>query len=176
MNEDFETDRGWDIDPFGTDTATTGAWKRGIPAQTSDALGIKQRSNVVSGQADLVTGAADGGSVTANEVDGTTTALSPPIDLRSGTWRLAFRYTFAHDAAATSADFLRVSVVKGSTVTPIWTLAASSSNRNARWLTRKLRLNRWARMSIRLLIEARDAGADSLIEAAIDDVRVYRQP
>ena len=174
MNEDFETDRGWSINPHGTDTASTGQWERGIPMQTGDSAGIKQRPNVTSGQADLVSGRADGGAVDANDIDGSTTALSPNISLGSGPWRLAFRYTFAHDAAATAADFLRVSVVHGTAVTPIWTLRGKPTNRNARWLIQKLRLNAWAGRQIKLLIEARDGGADNVVEAAIDDLRVFK--
>jgi len=174
INEDFETGRGWDVDPFNSDTATSGEWERGIPAATTDAGGAKQRAVVTSGQADLVTGRTTGGAVDANDVDGVTTALSPDIRLGSGAWRLTFKYTFAHDAAATNGDFLRVSVVRGSTVTPIWTLSGQAANRNARWLTRKLALNAWAGQTIQLLIEARDGGTDSIVEAAIDDFRVFK--
>lgn len=174
INEDFETGRGWDFDPFNTDTATSGAWERGIPASTSDSAGVKQRPTVTSGQADLVTGRAGGGGVEANDVDGTTTALSPDIDLGPGAWRLYFRYTFAHDAAATNADFLRISVVRGANVTPIWTLSGQAANRNAKWFTKKLALNAWAGKSIQLLIEAHDGGADNIVEAAIDDLRVFK--
>ena len=172
--EDFEIHRGWDVDPFNTDSATAGAWERGIPAVTSDAGGVKQRATVTSGQADLVTGRAAGATVDADDVDGTTSVLSPRIELGPGGWRLAFRYTFAHDAAATNADFLRVSVVRGSTITPIWTLSGQALNRNARWLTRKLALNSWAGQNIKLLIEARDGGVDNIVEAAIDDLRVFK--
>jgi len=174
INEDFEIDRGWDGDPFNSDTATSGAWERGIPAATTDAGGAKQRAVVTSGQADLVTGRTTGGAVDANDVDGATTALSPEIRLGNGDWRLTFKYTFAHNAAATNADFLRVSVVRGSTVTPIWTLSGQAANRNARWLLKKLALNAWAGQPIQLLIEARDAGTDNIVEAAIDDLRVFQ--
>ncbi len=143
-------------------------------AATTDAGGAKQRAFVISGQADLVTGRTTGGAVDANDVDGVTTALSPDIRLGSGAWRLTFNYTFAHDAAATNADFLRFSVVRGSTVTPIWTLSGQAANRNARWLTRKMDLTAWAGQSIQLLIEARDGGTDNIVEAAIDDLRVFK--
>jgi carboxypeptidase T len=174
LYDNFETGRGWTFDPSGTDTATSGEWERGIPQGTSDAAGSKQRPNVVSGQQDLVTGAAAGG-VAANDVDGgVTSTLSPDFHLGSGNWALRFSFTFAHDAAATSADYLRVSVVDGATVTPIWTAAGASANRNARWRQKSVSLNTWAGSTIQLLVQASDGGVDNVVEAAIDDVRVYQ--
>jgi hypothetical protein len=35
-------------------------------------------------------------------------------------------------------------------------------------------LDRWAGTTIRLRFTARDADADALIEAALDDIRIYR--
>ncbi|MEX2548375.1 MAG: M14 family zinc carboxypeptidase, partial [Chloroflexota bacterium] len=174
INDDFETDRGWTVDQFSTDTATGGAWERGIPQRTATSSGAKQKGAVTSGQADLVTGRLSGGSVGANDVDGgTTSALSPDVDLGAGGWKLNFRFTFAHGPGATG-DFLRISVVDGATVTPIWTLAGRATYRNAKWRARSLPLDAWAGKTVRLLIEAGDVGAENVLEAAIDDLRVYR--
>jgi aminopeptidase S len=129
---------------------------------------------VASGQQDLVTGAAAGG-VAANDVDGgVTSARSPDFHLGSGNWTLRFSFTFAHDATATSADYLRVSVVDGATVTPVWTAFGASANRNARWLQKTVSLNAWAGRTVQLLVQANDGGVDNVVEAAIDDVRVYQ--
>jgi hypothetical protein len=175
LYEDFETDRGWELNPFSTDTATAGAWERGVPSKTADAAGAKQRANVTSGQANLVSGPLPGTGASDNDVDGgTTSMLSPKVKLGSGAWRLSFRFTFGHSSDATSEDFLRVSVLDGGTVTPIWTAVGQPANRNARWLTKKLALTAWAGKTVRLLIEARDGGADNVLEAAIDDIRVFK--
>ena len=48
--------------------------------------------------------------------------------------------------------------------------------RNAIWTAVSVDLDAFAGQTLRLVIEARDAGADGLIEAAIDDVRVYQRP
>ncbi|MGI8929307.1 MAG: hypothetical protein ACR2H0_07585 [Candidatus Limnocylindrales bacterium] len=49
-----------------------------------------------------------------------------------------------------------------------------AGNRNAVWTAVSVDLDAFAGQTIRLRIEARDAGADSLVEAAIDDIRVYQ--
>ena len=179
LNDDFETGRGWTIDPFGNDSATDGEWERGDPAGTADASGTKQKGGVPTGLADLVTGRVGGTDAASNDVDGGgTTALSPAFRLayRAGGWTLRFDYTFAHSAAATTDDYLRVSVVDGATVIPIWTLSGDSVNRNAAWLTKTLALDAWSGKTVRLLFQARDRAADNVLEAAVDNVRVYATP
>ena len=113
LYDDFDTGRGWQVNPSGTDTATSGAWQVGDPAKTSNAAGVKQRGTAVSGLADLVTGAATGATASSNDVDGGTTSVRSPAFTLGATgstgWTLDFNYTFAHNTKATSADYLRVS-------------------------------------------------------------------
>ena len=73
LYDDFEAGRGWQVDPFGTDTATSGAWQRADPVATSNGAGIKQRGWTPSGETDLVTGAA-GGKPSAHDLDGGVTS------------------------------------------------------------------------------------------------------
>ncbi len=129
-----------------------------------------------SGLADLVTGAPAGSDANANDVDGLTSARSRQIDLGGGRWTVSFRFTFAHDAGASSADYLRLSVVHGSTTTPLWTTLGKAAERNARWRTKAFSLSAYAGQQIRLLFEAVDGDADNIVEAAIDDLRVYQTP
>ena len=63
LNDEFETDRGWNFDPNATDTATSGQLERATPQKTRTKQGVKQRRYGYSGLAALVTGAASGGSV-----------------------------------------------------------------------------------------------------------------
>lgn len=170
LNDDFETDRGWSF------TGGSGGWERADPDASRTSAGPKQRGGASSGMAELVTGASAGPSADANDVDGTTTALSPRFTLGGGDWRVRLRFTFGHDAASSAADFLRLSVVSGSTTTPIWTLPGKPSERNARWRTKTFSLDDWAGKRIRLLLVASDGGTDNIVEAAIDDVRVFRVP
>jgi len=178
LADDFETARGWQVNPSGTDTASSGRWERAIPAKTRNSGGVKQRAKVPSGQADLVTGRLAGGSATANDVDGGVTSVrSTALDLDGASaWRLFLRFTFAHDSRATSADYLRVSVIDGSARTIVWSVNGKRQNRNATWSSRTINLDAFAGRSIRLLIEAADGGTGNLVEAAVDDVRVYLGP
>ena len=172
LYDDFETDRGW---TFGG-VATGGSWERGDPQQTSTGAGVKQLADTSTGLAALVTGTSAGDNANADDLDGTTTAQSPRFRLGSGHSIVAFRYSFAHDASATAADSLRLSIVGGTTTTPIWTVAANGSERNGAWQSVTLDLDAYAGQRIRLQFEASDGSADSLVEAAIDDVRVHRSP
>jgi hypothetical protein len=175
LNDDFETDRGWTVDPSGTDTATSGLWERGVPQKTRSG-GIKQRRFGYSGKAALVSGRLRGSGANANDVDaGVTSVLSPEVRLGtagSNGWTLSFRYTFAHNAKARAADFLRVSV----NGTEVFTQAGFAGNRNAKWTAVSVDLDAYAGQDVRVLIEAADEGAASLIEAAVDDLRIYRAP
>ena len=94
LNDDFETARGWTVNAHNTDTATSGKFERAVPKKTSNGAGVKQTDLPSSGQADLVTGAAAGANVNANDVDGgTTSATSPQFKLGaagSGGWTLDF--------------------------------------------------------------------------------------
>ncbi len=173
--DDFEINRGWRRDPSGSDTATAGAWQRANPQSTASS-GSKQLGTPTSGSIDLVTGAAAGGSVGAHDVDGgRTSIMSPGITLpnRQGQ-RLTFRYTFAHGANASSSDFLHVSVVGPSGSRIVLDEHGKATDRDAQWLGRSVSLDDFAGQRIRVRITAADEGGASLIEAAVDDVRVTR--
>ena len=176
LNDDFETSRGWTINPNGTDTATAGAFERAIPQKTSNSAGVKQLRYGYSGQYALVTGAVAGSTVNANDVDsGTTSARSPAFKLGANSstgWTLDFHYTFAHNAKATAADYLRV-LVNG---TEVFRVVGNRQNQNATWTDATVNLDAFAGQTVRLTIEAADAGADGLVETAVDDMRVYEAP
>ncbi|HUG47478.1 MAG TPA: M14 family zinc carboxypeptidase, partial [Candidatus Limnocylindria bacterium] len=175
LNDDFETGRGWQVNPFGTDTAVRGIWARAVPAQTRTAAGIKQRANTPSGQRALVTGPQAGKKANAKDVDGGVTSVrSPAISLAAGSGhRLRFSYYLAHNARASNADFFRISVLQAGTPTTVFEQRASAVERNAAWASRTVNLDAWAGQTIRLLVEAADNGPDNLLEAGLDDVRVY---
>lgn len=174
--DNFETSLGWVTNASGADTATTGQWERGNPEDT-DSGGAKQLGTTVSGVNDLVTGRLAGTSAGANDIDGGTTSIrSPLITLPStGTLTLSFSFYLAHGSNATSADFLRVSIVSGSTTTQVFQRLGAAANVNGAWATQSVSLNAFAGQSVRILIEAADAATASLVEAGIDDVRVTSQ-
>ena len=172
--DDFEIGRGWRVDPFGTDTATAGAWQRGDAAATT-LNGTKQLGTATSGVGVLATGLAAGSSAEANDLDGTTSIRSPEIRLMAGSGqRLEFRYSFAHDARSSASDYLRVWLeVDGTRRLVLEELGAANDDDGA-WSARSMPLDAWAGKRVRILVQAGDRDAGSVVEAAIDDLRVTR--
>ena len=171
FSDDFETARGWVTDPTGSDTATSGSWQRTDPQATSFNGVTLQLGDAVSGVNDLVTGGAAGSSAGAEDVDnGDTTARSPSIVLPAGAQlELSFRYYLAHLDNATSADYLRVSVVSGG-ATVVFEQLGAGVNRPGAWSTATVDLSGFAGQTVQIQVEAADAGGGSLIEAGIDDL------
>ena len=174
--DDFETSLGWTGNPNGTDTATTGRWERGNPEATTS-NGPKQLGTTTSGVNDLVTGRLAGTSAGANDIDGGTTSVrSPVIALpATGNLILAFNFYLAHGSNASSADFLRVRIVSGTTTTTVFQRLGAAADVDGAWASASVSLNAFAGQTVRILIEAADAGGASLVEAGIDDVVITRQ-
>jgi carboxypeptidase T len=173
--DDFETNQGWTINVNGTDTATSGRWERGDPQATSSS-GAKQLGTTTSGLNDLVTGRLAGSSSGANDLDGGLTSIqSPAIVLpASGTITLTFRYYLAHGSNSSSADFLRVRVA-GTAIATVFQELGAANDDDGVWATATIDLSAFAGQTVTILIEAADAGPASLVEAAVDDVRIVRQ-
>jgi hypothetical protein len=177
FSDGFESNTGWIVNPSGTDNATTGIWQRGDPDQTSSGA-IMQLGSCAGGANCLVTGLAAGGSVGANDVDsGVTSIASPEIDLpSSGTLSLSFAYYFAHLTNATSADFLRVTVVSSTSSQVVFQELGAATTDGASYATATANLTSFAGQTIRILVQAADASTGSLIEASVDNVVVTQQP
>jgi carboxypeptidase T len=173
--DDFEVAAGWVVNPTLTDTATSGRWERCIPQATSSS-GPKQLGTTVSGVNALVTGCAAGAAAGSNDVDGGRTSVqSPAISLPpGGSLQLSFRYYLAHANNSSSADYLRVRVVGATTVVALQELGAAN-NDDAVWATASYDLSAFAGQSVRLLIDANDSSTASLVEAAVDDVKIMRR-
>jgi hypothetical protein len=62
-----------------------------------------------------------------------------------------------------------------STLTTALQVLGSTSNVNAAWTTGSASLNAFAGQTVRILIDAADAGGASLVEAAVDDVKIVQQ-
>jgi hypothetical protein len=147
-----------------------------VPVQTSDAAGVKQLAWGYSGQAALVTGPNQGKGAAANDLDGgTTSAQSPKIQLGaagSSGWTLSFRYSFAHDATSSADDYLRVLVNGQQQFVDV----GDATNRNGSWQSATVDVDAFAGQQVRVTFEAADGAEPSLVEAEVDDVRVYRTP
>jgi extracellular elastinolytic metalloproteinase len=174
--DNFETNLGWLRNPNGTDTATTGLWERGDPEATNSS-GVKQVGTTVSGVNDLVTGRLAGAAAGDNDIDGGVTSIrSPSITLPStGTLTLSFSFYLAHGSNASSADFLRVSIVNGATRTVVFQRLGAAADVDGAFAATSVSLNAFAGQTVTILIEAADASGASLVEAGVDDVRVTSQ-
>ncbi len=174
-SDTFESDTGWTANPGGTDTATTGRWERGVP-QATDSNGPKQLATTVSGTNDLVTGRLAGTGAGDNDIDsGATSIRSPAITLpATGTLSLSLSYYLAYGSNSSSADYLTVSIVTASGTTVVLTVPGAASNRNAAWTAASIDLSAYKGQSVRILIEAADASGASLVEAAVDDVKIIQ--
>jgi hypothetical protein len=174
--DNFETSLGWTVNPLATDTATTGLWERGDPAATTSS-GTKQLGTTVSGVNDLVTGRLAGAAAGDHDVDGgLTTIQSPAIALPStGTLTLSFSFYLAHGTNSSTADFFRVRVV-GSTTALVFEELGAANNDDAVWASQSINISSFAGQTVRIRIEAADASTASLVEAAVDDVRIVQQP
>ncbi len=178
FSDTFETDKGWTRNPTATDTATAGVWERGDPQATSSS-GVKQQGTTVSGVNDLVTGRLSGSSSGSYDLDGGRTSIqSPAIVLPDGSsggaLTMTFSYYLAHGTNASSADYLRVSIV-GTTQAVVFQELGGADNDNAVWATATVDLTAFAGQTVRILVEAADASGASLVEAAIDDVKIVKQ-
>jgi subtilisin family serine protease len=169
--DSFETSTGWSL----TGNATTGIFQRGVPQQTSSGGVVLQVGSVPHGSLVAVTGAAAGSSVGANDVDGGATIItSPTISLpSSGSLNLVYEWTFGHLNNATSADFFRVSILSGGT-TVVHNVLGSSTNRAGNWQTANISLNQFAGQNIQIRMEVADNSTGSLIEGAVDNVRIIQ--
>jgi hypothetical protein len=174
FNDDLEINRGWAANPLGTDTGTTGRWQRGSSAAMSLGGEWKQLK-MTNGRYGLVTGGSIGHTASANDVDGSTTVRSAPIRLFGTTGDLTFRWYFGTHYASTPDDAFRVWVENAAGVrTKVFERLGLPAGRNAAWATARVSLVPWAGQTVRLVLEATDGGADNLVEAGVDDVRVER--
>jgi hypothetical protein len=173
--DNFETATGWTVNPNGTDNATTGQWERGDP-QTTTSSGTKQQGTTTSGTFNLVTGAG-GGSVGTFDIDGGTTSIqSPLITLPStGTLTLTFQFYMSHLNNSSSADFFRAFIVVGSTATQVFQELGAANDDDAVFTLATVNLGAFAGQTVRIRFDAADAAGASLVEAAVDDVRITQQ-
>ncbi|MCU0483117.1 MAG: zinc carboxypeptidase [Chloroflexi bacterium] len=173
--DDLEARTGWSVNPDGTDTASGGRWARGDAAATTAGVRI-QPGTAPSAMRVLATGLAAGTSARANDLDGgVTTVLAPAIDLPAGAGqRLTLRWSFAHGADATADDYLRVTVEGESGSAVALDVAGAPTLRGAAWRVLDFSLDEFAGQRVRIRVQAADEGAESLVEAQVDDVRVTR--
>ncbi|GAA1880626.1 M28 family metallopeptidase [Actinomadura bangladeshensis] len=171
-SDGFESATGWTANPSGTDTATAGAWERGTPQPTSWS-GTDLQLAAAGGSAALVTGAAAGTDAGTYDLDGGTSSIqSPAIALPAGSKTLSFSWFLAHLNNSSSDDYLRVRVVGPNGSTTVLNQAGAAATRAGTWQTQTADVSGYAGQSVRIVVEAADAGSGSLVEAGLDDLKI----
>jgi choice-of-anchor B domain-containing protein len=178
ISHDMETTAGWARDTAG-DTATTGLWERGDPEPTSAQPGDDHTAP--PGVNCWVTGRTAGAGDGANDVDGgRTTLLSPvfslagqsPSQTRIGYWRW---YSNSAGGSPNNDVFtVGLSSDGGSTWANVEVVGPAGPGTSGGWIYHEFNVAaiRPLTANMRLRFIAEDAGAGSLIEAALDDFRV----
>jgi hypothetical protein len=176
LYDDFEINRGWQLNPYGTDTAGSGRWQVARPIVVYYSGVPTQLGTGTSGSKVLVTGAATGGAASANDIDGTTTVRSAPVDVPANPGALTFNWYLAHRANSTSADSLRAYIEDEAGVrVQVFAATGKAAVVAAAWKAATVGITQWAGHKIRIVFTATDGGGDSIVEAAVDDLRI-RQP
>jgi hypothetical protein len=176
LNEPFDAPGFWISGPH---TATSGRWAWGDPVGTA-----AQTENAHSGTTCWVTGlGVVGGTIGDADVDsGLTTLTSPAFDLSAYPDAIISYWRWYSNGASTGpyADTFRVdvSVDNGTTWFNAETIgpgSASDPNVNPGWRFASWRLSQLSLVpsaTVRIRFVAEDAGAASVVEAAIDDFAI----
>lgn len=164
--------RGWRVDPFGTDTAVSGIWAYGRSLGSSW-YGRATELPTSDGTAAWYTGPArslrelvDAGS---HDVDGgMTSLLSPSFVIPENGAVLSARYVFAHLNNSSPADSFTVSLlIDGERHVLIQEQGRVNTHRPARWTDTEIDLEPFRGATGQILITVTDAAGGSLVEGAL---------
>ena len=177
---DFEaSNAGWTVGATG-DAATAGLWTRvdpvgtatgSIPAQPEDDRTPAPGVNCwITGQGTV------GGALGAADVDGgQTTLVSPNYDMTGlGDPRFSYWRWYSNEAgAAPNADSMPIELsVDGGTT---WVMVEDVTANARAWVFRSYRVGDFVTPTnqLRLRFRARDLASGSIVEAGVDDVRIW---
>ncbi len=174
---DFETVVGFSAGAPGDD-ATTGVWVRANPIGTA---AQPEDDNTPLGTVAWITGQGTfGGGTGENDVDGGTTSLvSNQIDLSAAEFAtISYARWYSNDTGqAPNADVFEVFVSDddGQNYTLVETVGPAGEGTSGGWIETGFSVGDFVALTstIRVKFVASDLGAGSLVEAAIDDVRVF---
>ena len=190
--EDFDNEFGsWEVDPFGTDDATTGIWDVNTPISSVDANGyeIQTGEDHTEGPGNLCAftgnaGAFDGPGT--NDVDGgMTTIRSPYFDLTDYTDPVFTYYRRYSNASPTSAnpanDVWEVFITDNGTD---WVRVERTHTEDNSWRRNTVRVTDYVDITdeVAFIFIAEDSvraddpsgfSGGSLVEAAVDDLFLY---
>lgn len=172
FEDTIESDLGW-ISGAPGDDATTGQWERADPQGTE---AQPENDHTPGGSVCWVTGAQAGSGLGSFDIDGGTTTLrSPLLDaaLESGDAFVSFWVWFSNDTGGNpNEDTMPIDISSdgGSTWTALDDIASTTNG----WEQRSYRVADFVTPTdaVRLRFRASDLNGGSLVEAAVDDLRI----
>ncbi len=174
--DDMEAASGWTVGSP-QDDATTGIWTRGDPLGT----GAQPENDFSPAGTDCwFTGqGSPGGSVGENDVDdGRTTLTSPALDLSSGDARISYwRWYNNTGGSSPNADIFEVEVsANGTTWVNVETVGPAGADTAGGWSQHEFTVSDFVVPGPTVFVRfiASDEGSGSIVEAAVDDLKVSR--
>lgn len=173
--DDLESNSGWTSGHPGDD-ATTGIWTRVDPVGTAAQPEIDHTAG--SGSLCWVTGqGAVGGGLGDNDVDGgKTTLLTPAYDMTSyGAPAVSYWRWYSNSENGVIDDALVVQVSDdGSSWVTVETVDGASGQASGGWFQNTIYVGNYVSLTstVQLRFIASDEGSGSIVEAAIDDLRI----
>lgn len=177
FQDDFEANGSWTVGDVGDD-ATTGIWTRVDPNATAaqpddDHTPDPGTDCFVTGQGSV------GGGLGQNDVDGgQTTLTSPTIDLSGGDALIAYWRWYSNGLGSNpNADVFVIDISNndGGAWTNVEIIGPAGPGTSGGWIRHQFRVSDFvaptADVKIRFL--ASDFGGGSIVEAAVDDFRVF---
>jgi hypothetical protein len=172
FEDEMETDTGWTVGAPG-DTASSGVWNRMSPQATAAQPGADRTPG---GTDCWITDGRAGSGVGSYDVDGgATTLTSPRLDASEGGDEATLVYWrwYSNDAGASpNADSMPVEISGDDGATWV-TLETVTENANA-WVEKRFRIADFVAPTdaVRVRFVARDDAPGSIVEAAVDDLRI----
>jgi len=172
--DDFESDLGWTVGGP-NDDATTGIWELDDPLGT----GAQPENDFTALGTDCwFTGQGNpGGSIGDNDVDGgQTTLTSTVIDLSGGDARIGYWRWYSNDAGSTpNADIFVVEVSNGGAWDNVETVGPAGAGTSGGWVYHEFVVSDHVtpNSTVQVRFVASDEGQGSIVEAAVDDFKVF---
>jgi carboxypeptidase T len=171
FSDDFETNLGWTVGAPG-DNATAGIWVRADPVGT---IAQPETDTTVAGTLCFVTGnGTPGGAAGAADVDGGSTSLtSPRLDCSDPMSQIRYdRWYSNNQGGSPDQDSMPVLISNDDGLT--WTQLELVTENAGDWVSRTFLVSDILppTATVRIRFVARDLGPGSLVEAAVDGVRV----
>jgi zinc carboxypeptidase/carboxypeptidase activation peptide len=173
--DDGETNAGWQVG-FAGDTATTGIWNRMNPEGTG--AQPEDDHTPAPGTDCWVTDGRAGTGIGALDVDGgATTLVSPafdasePWEIIGGEAYLTYHRWYSNDQGGSpAADSMPILISNDGGQT--WTQLEDVTENAGRWVAKTFKVSNFVAPTadMRVRFVARDDGAGSIVEAAIDDI------